>query len=97
MPLEANFSWIHLVLLLPGADAFLWRETEAGREQYFILELEPASVVGQVRKLRLRGCSQLLQVSYLHTGLLTPRPLGGRLDEAPSSLLLSPHSLSLAL
>lgn len=55
LPLEVNFSGIHLVLL-PGTDAFLWRETEAGRELYFLSELEPASVIVQVRKLRHREC-----------------------------------------
>lgn len=59
-------------LLLPGADTFLWGETEAGRELYFILELEQGSVTVQVRKLSHRGCSELLQGSYLHPGLLTP-------------------------
>lgn len=87
---EVNSSRIHLVLLLSEADAFLWREIEVGRELYFIAGLEPASAMVQARKLRHRGCRELIQVSHLHTGhyfLAHHRAV----DEAPSSLL-SVHS-----
>ena len=75
--LEVSFSRTHLVFLLPEADDFLWGKTEVVGELCFISELEPASAMVQVRKPRHRGCSELLQVSHLHAGLLLPGPPQG--------------------